>query len=215
MASNPTRYNLYNEPLSVKNVIKYLYSLNYYDIIPHFTLDITDTELHITTIYSASSTSLPVNGYTNIIYNIHTKKWKGIINLASIIDGHLVDKTFTNIQRDFPFVIENNLLKIKYQNPYVEYVIESDYIEDVLEPSLNVFVSRIINPYNINTLPSIMDNMRHYLKIRHFASYEDVEKFYDKIDAHEKHLLFLLKKNIINDTSFLPEELWENIYKFH
>jgi hypothetical protein len=215
MASNPTRYNFYNQPLSVKNVIKYLYSLKYYGIIPHFTLNITDTELHITTIYTATETTLPLNGYTNIFYNIHTKKWKGIINLASIIDGRLVDKTFTNIQRDFPFVLENNLLKINYQNPYVEYVIESDYIEDVLEPSLNKFISRIINPYNITSLPAIMDNMSHHLKIRHFASYEDVEKFYDRIDKHERHLLFMLKKKIIHETSFLPEEMWRTIYRYY
>jgi hypothetical protein len=215
MASNPTRYYIYNQPLSIKNVIKYLYFLNYYNIIPHFTLDITDNELRIITIYSATSTTLPLNGYTNIIYNIHTKKWKGIINLASIVNGCLVDKTFANIQRDFPFVIENNLLKINYQNPYVEYIIESEYIEDVLEPSLNKFVRTIVNPYNTFILPAIMYNMSHYLKTRHFASYEDFENFLDRIDKHEAHLLFMLKKNIINNICFLPEELWKNIYKFH
>jgi hypothetical protein len=88
------------------------------------------------------------------------------------------------------------LLKINYQNPYIEYIIESYYIEDVLKPLLNVFVSRIINPYNITTntfyvtFPALMYHMNY-----HFASYKDFENFLNRIDKHEAHLLFMLKKH--------------------
>ncbi len=215
MASNPTRYYIDNEPLSVKNVIKYLYCLENYGIIPHFTLNITDTELHITVIYGYTTTLQPVMGFTNIVYNINTKKWKGINNIASIIDGQKVDNRYNNIQTNFPFVIENHLLKINFDNYYVEYIITSDYIEDVLEPSLNVFEATYINPRNMFTTHKILRDMPYFLNLHHFASDQDINNFYSKIDAHEKYLLFMLKKKIVNETYFLPDELWKNIYKFH
>ncbi len=215
MAANPQRYYINNQPLSIKNVLQYMFCLNYNGIIPDFTVSIDNNELCINTIYSATSTRIPVNGYTTIIYNIYTKKWRGIINLASIIDGRLVDKTFANIYRDFPFVIENNLLKINYEFPYIEYVIESDYIEDILEPSLNVFNildHASINPYNIFPTPQNINRMHYHLATN--SMFYSLLNFYNKIDLHEKYLLFQSIKPIINEIYHLPEELLENIYYY-
>jgi hypothetical protein len=226
MASNPMMYNIDNESLNISNIINYLYYLNYHKIIPAFTFNF-DNEIKetmtITVIYSISSTNLPLSGYTTITYNIQTQKWKSSINLSSISDGCLIDKTFTNIQRDFPFVIDNNLLKINYQYPYVEYVIESEYIEDVLEPSLNKFInvsnSYLINPYNIITVPIINNNMSIvlqslYMSSKHFGNYSDFVIFNTSYRIHKKYLEFLSKKNIINKQIFVPDELWEIVYKY-
>jgi hypothetical protein len=226
MASNPMMYNIDNESLNISNIINYLYYLNYHKIIPAFTFNF-DNEIKetmtITVIYSMSSTNLPLSGFTTITYNIQTQKWKSSINLSSIIDGRLIDKTFTNIQRDFPFVIDNNLLKINYQYPYVEYVIESYYIEDVLEPSLNKFInvfnSYNIDPYNIITDPIINNNMSIvlqslYMPSKHFGNYNDFVIFNTNNRNHKRYLEFLLKKYIINDRIFVPEELWKIIYKY-
>jgi hypothetical protein len=178
-------------------------------------INTTDTELQIITIYSYTSTRLPVSGHTIITYNIYTKKWKGNINLSSHVDGNLVDKTFTNIKHNFPFIIDNSLLKINYQQPYVDYIIESDYIEDVIEPSLNVFTHNIINPYNMIMIPEISRMMTYYLNVRNFGNEQAIQQFYLKVDAHEKYLLFLSKKNMINNVQFMPEELWEIVYNFY
>jgi len=180
MASNPIKYYINNEPLSIKNVIKYLHYLYQKSVIPHFTLNLSDDELAITTIYSATSTQLRLSGYTIITYNIYTKKWKGSINLASIIDGRLVDKTYTNILKDFPFVVDNNLLTINYQQPYVEYIIESNYIEDVLEPSLNVFTHAFLNTYSITT-HFCNNTLKYIIEASHLYP-DDIDKFYRKFD---------------------------------
>ena len=219
MASNPMMYNIDNEPLNMGNVIKYLYYLNYEKIIPPFTFNF-DKEMNdtmtIIVIYSPSSTIIPLSGHTIITYNIHTQKWKSSINLLSIIDGRLVNRTFANIQQKFPFVIDNNLLKINYQYPYVEYVIESDYIEDVLEPSLNEFISDHIDPYNIMTTPTINSNMHFSLQSsrRPFGNYTDYIIFHMNDNRHKRYLEFLSKKNTINESLYVPEELWDIIYKY-
>ncbi len=214
MASNPQNYIFNNEPLSVNNVINYLLCLKHFNIIPNFMIDITDDELHITTIYS---NQFNVSGYTLITYNIKTKKWKGCINLSSNEYGNYSPITYTNISRDFPFVINNNLLKINYQYPYIEYNIESDYIEDVLEPSLNVFNHPVLNPRNMIS-HSILSNQytyeNYYLRLVN-TNVNDIQTFYNKIDAHEKYLLFLSKKNIINQNYYLPEELWRIIQSYY
>ena len=215
MASNPTMYNINNEPLSVKNVIKYLYCLNRNGIIPKFTLNITNTELHITVIYGYSTTSLPFMGFTTIVYNIYTKKWQSINNIVTLIDGQKVDNRFNNIQTNFPFIIQNNLLKINFDNYYVEYIITSDYIEDVLEPSLNLFDENLINPRNMFITPTILREISYYLNVGRYGSDVDIQEFYRKVDDHERYLLFLLKKKNVNETFFLPEELWKNVYKYY
>jgi hypothetical protein len=219
MASNPMMYNIDNKPLSVDNIINYLYYLNYHKIIPDFTFQF-DSKMEeimtITVIYSASTTIIPLSGYTIITYNIKTQKWKSSINLASIIDGRLVDKTFTNIQRNFPFVIDNNLLKINYEHPYVEYVIESNYIEDVLEPSLNTFISDHIDPYDIKPDPAMKNKMFWFFLLnKTFGDYVEFLVFTTNNSIYERYLEFLSKKNTINEKKFVPEELWDIIYKYY
>jgi len=229
MASNPVQYNIDNEPLDIKNVIKYLYCLKLYQIIPHFNLDITDKELNITTIYSPTSTNLPFNGYTVITYNIYTKKWKGVINLNNIENGSLVNKTYLNLKNNFPFVIDNDLLSIKYEHPYAEHIIESEYLEDVLEPSLNVFRHNLFNPRNINSaicFATVIRNgysitynniygMDYAIEHYHNGKKSDIQNFHRKIEEHENYLMFMSKKDIIKKSFFLPEELWRTIYKFY
>ncbi len=206
MASNPLRYYIDNQLLNIKNIINYLFCLSYHKIIPKFMLDTTDDELIITIIYSSSTTSLKLCGSSIITYNIYTKKWKGVINLYSIIDGKMLDRNYINIQRDFPFIVDNNLLKINFQHPYVEYVIESDFIEDVLEPSLNKFIHSAFDPRDLITIPTF----HNFIHIS-----PNIREFYDKVDDHERHLLFLSKKALVNKKYFLPEELWINIYKYY
>ena len=214
MSSNPHNYTINNEALSIKNVIIYLLCLKYHEVIPNFMVDITDDELHITTIYS--SCKFNVSGHTIITYNIYTKKWTGNINLSPVEYGNYSTITFSNIERDFPFVIDNSLLKINYQHPFVEYIIESDYIEDVLEPSLNVFNHPYLNTRNILSFPLLLNKYfyENSLKSIHITN-DEIQTFYNKIDAHEKYLSYLSIKNIINETHYLPEELWIDIYKYY
>ena len=214
MSSNPHNYTINNESLSIKNVIIYLLCLKYHEIIPNFMVDITNDELHITTIYS--SCKFNVSGHTIITYNIYTKKWKGSINLSPVEYGNYSTITFSNIERDFPFVIDNSLLKINYQHPFVEYIIESDYIEDVLEPSLNVFNHPYLNTRNMLSFPLLLNKYlyENTLKSIHITD-DELQTFYNKIDAHEKYLSYLSIKNIINETHYLPEELWIDIYKYY
>ncbi len=216
MASNPNNYTINYEPLSVKNVIDYLLCLKHHEIIPNFMLDITDDGLHITAIYSYASCKFNVSGHTIISYNIYTKKWKGNIIFSSMEFGNSTNITFNNIYRDFPFVIDNNLLTINYEYPFIEYIIESDYIEDVLEPSLNVFNHSSLDPRHMMSDPSFADKYiyEYYLRLVNINK-DDIQPFYNKIDAHEKYLLFLSKKNIINQNHYLPEELWRIIYNYY
>ncbi len=214
MASNPRIYTINNQLLNIKNVIAYLFCLKQYDIIPKFIINITDNELQITTIYPYEPLKYQYSGYTIITYNIYTKKWKGSINLTPneyIANSNI---TYITINRDYPFIIDNNLLTINFQYPFIEYIIESDYIEDVLEPSLNKFVHPYLNPYNLYLPNNIQSDFRYYynLDMRMFI---DIKPFYNKYDEHEKRLAFLSKKNIISENYYLPEELWIEIYKYY
>jgi hypothetical protein len=214
MAVTTRRYYLDNEPLTPKNIVNYLFHLQYYNIIPHFTVNYTDTEMSIIIIYSAQSTNLPLYGHTIITYNIYTKKWHSSINLSSIIDGKLVINVFNNINNNYSYLINNNLLKIKYQSPYVEYVLESHHIEDILEASLNEFNHATIDPRNITNYQNLVSHLlytQRYIVNNEIA----INNFNNKIDQHEKYLLFQLVKNIINEKYFLPEELWNKIYSLY
>ncbi len=219
MASNPRSYHMFNESINIKNILKYLIALETYNIIPSFTINITDSELIITTIYSEKY-KFPLSGHTIIVYNIHTKKWKSYINLVLIING-FKQTIYSIFEQHYPYLIDNNLLKINYQPPYIEYVLESDYIEDILEPSLNNFInghtlyrtSHSIDPYNILYDTNIVRNMSHFILNRtDRMNVSDVKHFYKKINENERRLLFESKMKIINDAYFLPEELWNLIY---
>jgi hypothetical protein len=204
-----TYYSFDNESLNVKNIIMYLLCLSRQDVIPRFTLDFTDTELSITTIYSAHTTHLPLIGYSIITYNIYTKKWKSIINLESKTNG--VTKTnymYEIIKWNFNDLIDNNLLKIKYDAPYIDYILESDYIEDIIEPSLNLFYYKT----KVDSTKVFGVTMEYALSL--YYNVNDIEKFYKKVDKYEKYLLFQSIKKIINNKHLLPEELWDEIYKF-
>jgi hypothetical protein len=204
-----TYYSFDNESLNVKNIIMYLLCLSRQDVIPRFTLDFTDTELSITTIYSAHTTHLPLIGYSIITYNIYTKKWKSIINLESKTNG--VTKTnymYEIIKWNFNDLIDNNLLKIKYDAPYIDYILESDYIEDIIEPSLNLFYYKT----KVDSTKVFGVTMEYALSL--YYNVNDIEKFYKKVDKYEKYLLFKSIKEIINNKHLLPEELWDEIYKF-
>jgi hypothetical protein len=204
-----TYYSFDNESLNVKNIIMYLLCLSRQDVIPRFTLDFTDTELSITTIYSAHTTHLPLIGYSIITYNIYTKKWKSIIHLESKTNS--VTKTnymYEIIKWNFNDLIDNNLLKIKYDAPYIDYILESDYIEDIIEPSLNLFYYKT----KVDSTKVFGVTMEYALSL--YYNVNDIEKFYKKVDKYEKYLLFQSIKKIINNKHLLPEELWDEIYKF-
>jgi hypothetical protein len=212
MASTQLIYRINNEPLNVMNIITYLCVLVTYNIIPKFTLDFTKTDMTIIVIYSLRSTSLPLSGYTIITYNIPTKKWKSYINIGTIVNGTVVNNIFNRFQHDYPYLIENNLLKINYKAPYVEYILESDYIEDILEPSLNSFnANHGINPRDCVLTGTILSNMRYILMS--ISSEIDIARFYQRVDMHEQFLLFESIKETINKSHYLPDELWRIVYQ--
>lgn len=208
MALNLTRYSFNNTPLTIKNVIHYLYALNYHQIIPKFWLNFSDTEMHINIIYDyINFTKYNIYGYSTIIYNIETKKWKSIINTSTNINDRLND-SYKRFKDNYMYLIENNMIKVNYNHPYIEYVLESDYLEDILEPSFNEFNMRNIIS---NT---IMDNfMKDIVRIQRLKDH--IKNFYNKVNENENKLLFLLKKHIINTHNYLPNELWNNIYIYY
>jgi hypothetical protein len=213
MASTPLIYRLNNEPLNVKNILSYLNFLTSIRIIPIFSLNFTDTEMEIITIYSAHSTHLPLSGYTRIIYNIITKKWKSIINLMLINNE---DNVYNMLDTYYPYLITNNLLRINFDNNYIEYILESDYIEDILEPSLNKFApfdtnfrNLYLGPYMIRTIKETLVNK--YVIIKE----EDYNNFYSKLHEREEFILFEENRQIINNNYYLPVELWTVVYNLY
>jgi hypothetical protein len=220
MALTTKRYNINNEPISIRNIIYYLTNLSWLGVIPKPYVNIIDNEIHIMTVYDISS-KCSYYGTSLIIYNIHTQKWKAILDIAtSFIGGTLTLNTYERIKNDYYYLIENNMVSINYNYPYVEYVLVSDYLEDILEPALNNFsedyvsvCSKHINPRNI-ILDEGDKSVIEFMMNKRF-NMNEIKIFYDKLKDHEKYLLFQTIMECINRKYYLPNELWLNIYKYY
>jgi hypothetical protein len=214
MSSTTINYRINNKPLNIKNIINYLYSLKYYKIIPNFGLNFTATEMEILTVYS-SNDAFPYRGHTIITYNITTKKWKSCIYLYSVINNKLINNIFTILHRNYPYLCINNILKIDNTNyPYADYILESDYIEDIFEPSFISFnQTHSINPRNITINRYIVDSMRRAFQNNNYEA--EIEAFYQRIEQEDKRVLLESIKEIINNKHYLPEEIWRNVARFY
>ncbi len=214
MASTPLIYRINNETLNVKNIICYLYFLEFNDIIPKFSLNFTDSQIEIIIIYSAHSTNLPLRGYTVIKYNMYTKKWISFININN---HNSTDTIYNVINRDYPYLITNNLLKINMDGQYLEYVLESEYIEDILEPSLNKFSTFDSNFRNMYISSHLCQNIKEILLYRRFdINEQEYDNFYERYHEYEQSKLFEKQKTLIRNNNYnLPEELWGRIYYFY
>ncbi len=207
-------YRINNEALTVKNICSYLYFLEFHSMIPKFSLNFTDTYMEIITIYSAHSTRLPFSGYTVIRYNIHTQKWSSVINLTHLNSS---DTIYNILDRDYPYLITNNLLKINMDGPYIEYVLESDYIEDILEPSLNKFSQFEPNYRSVNIPAYIFKHIKYTLQNKGIHINDQAyDNFYERLHEHEQFVAFEETKQQINNSNYeLPGELWNRVYHFY
>ena len=211
-------YYIDNVPVNICNFIKYLCYLKTYGVIPEFSVSHDIDNLYIQTIYTDYNGKWNKNGVSLIKYNIYTKKW------TSIID-HI---KYAEIYEKYYYLIENDLIKVNYTHPYVEYVLESDYLEDILEPSLNSFNNEYINDYRIPLYinPRNFNNNNNQittivgLGIAEMYNYlynmidRPIWPFYHKYSEHEKYLRFEERKQVFIDHNLiLPEEIWDNIYK--
>jgi hypothetical protein len=211
-------YYINNVPINIWNLIKYLCYLKTYGIIPEFSVSHDIDNLYIQTIYTDYNGKWNKNGVSLIKYNIYTKKW------TSIID-HI---KYAEIYEKYYYLIEYNMIKINYNHPYAEYELESDYFEDILEPSLNSFNNEYINEYRIplNINPRNLYNDYNQLVFIVSSGIEELYNnlynlidplilpFYQKYNEHEKYLKLESCKQLFTDNNLiLPQEIWDNIYK--
>lgn len=209
-------YYIDNEPVNIWNFIKYLCYLKTYGIIPEFSVSHDIDNLYIQTIYTDYNGKWNKNGVSLIKYNIYTKKW------TSIID-HI---KYAEIYEKYYYLIENDMIKVNYTHPYVEYVLESDYLEDILEPSLNSFNNEYINDYRIPLIinPRSFNNNNQIAIIVGLGIHEmytnlynmidqPIWPFYHKYNEHENYLRFEESKQVFIDHNLiLPQEIWDDIY---
>lgn len=215
-------YFFEKQPITVFNIVKYLAYLETHGIIPKFEFHNDDSNLYFE-IYYIGYNKWRKHGISLITYNIYTKKWKSIIDHAS----------YRDLYEKYYYLIENDMIKVKYTSPYVEYELESEYIEDILEPSLNIFDNKYINNYNIqfNIIPNnvIIDdnfvinkvnNTLYMLAMDYSNNYyhklQNILIFNNNFIKHEKYLNFEAIKKIYTDNYLiLPLEIWNNIYLFY
>jgi hypothetical protein len=202
MSSTTIKYMFNKERLSIMNIINYLCILVHFKTIPKFSVNFTNNEMEIITIYSVDSTDKPLNGYNIITYNFITKKWTTRINIQSIVNNEFINNICGILINNFPYLIDNNLLKVIYQNEYIEYILESDSIEDILEPSFISFNDSRINPREI-----IISS--HVVK---FSRIEYLDSNYDSDNAELNKRIFVFQS--IKKLYYLPEEMWNVIYSF-
>ena len=216
-------YYLDNKPINILNIIQYLCYMKTYGIIPEFHVYHDIYNLYIETHY-LNTFKWKKEGVSLIKYNIYTKKW------TSIID-HI---TYEEIYEKYYYLIENNLIKINYNHPYVEYELESDYFEDILEPSLNSFNNDYINEYRIplyinprnfiknninyiNNYNNIINTMMLGIETIYNNLYNDKHQnifpFFEKYNEHEKYLNFEACTQVYTyNNLILPQEIWNKIY---
>jgi hypothetical protein len=218
-------YYLNNKPVNIFNIIQYLCYMKTYGIIPEFNVFNDIDNLYIETCYT-NNCKWNKEGISLIKYNIYTKKW------TSIID-HI---KYQEIYEKYYYLIENDMIKVNYNHPYVEYELESDYFEDILEPSLNSFNDEYINDYRIQLDITPRNFIKHHIEYNYNnynnyimniirgiqAIYDNMynEKhqtmlsFYQKYNKHEQYLNFKACIQVYTDNNLiLPQEIWDNIYK--
>ncbi len=215
MASTQLVYTINGARLTVMNIIDYMFFLQAHCVIPKFSLNFTDNEMHITIIYVKNMYNNLV-GYTVIKYNINEKKWRSYINLETNMNSANI---YPYLSQHYPYLVENNLIKVNFEFPFYEYILESEYIEDILEPSLNNFnnnfnLHHIINPRNILIDWQTVNIMRYYLRNGTNSTIQEIEQFYQKVDKQKKRVHFQTIKHILNINYFLPDELWNNIFEY-
>lgn len=207
-------YYIDNVPVDIWNFIKYLCYLKTYGIIPEFNVFHDINNLYIQTLYTDYNGKWNKSGISLIKYNIYTKKW------TSIID-HI---KYAEIYEKYYYLIENNMIKVIYNYPYVQYELESDYFEDILEPSLNSFNEEYINNYTIplNINPRNFNNNQivFIVSLGIYEMYNNLYNaidqtifpFYKKYNEHERYLKYEKCKQILTDNNLiLPQEIWDNI----
>lgn len=232
MASRGQTHYINNEPISVFNIHKYLSYLARLEIIPWFDITFNNNEMQITTIYIINS-KWGKNGLSTITYNIITRKWKSVID----------NITYEELKNQYPYLIEKNMVSIKYEQPYIEYILESDDINDILEPSLNPFDKKYINHFLLEELARLRMEYEYEYSYAFDVPYGYKKEMYDSIcprfffsiDVNimsnnvepdelyefinnylefEDKINFELKKKIYeNIPNNIPEELWEYIFK--
>jgi hypothetical protein len=211
-------YYFENEPITVFNIVKYLTYLETYDIIPKFEFYNDDINLYFEIVYTDYIGKWKKQGIALITYNIYKKKWKSIIDHTS----------YKELYEKYYYLVENDMIKVNFTHPYVEYELESEYIEDILEPSLNSFDNTYLNnynvPLNINPYNVIQDVIQYDFnnslygiqRLYYLTCYDKLQNigpFYINFYEHEKYLNFEeCKKVYIDNNLLLPNEIWKYIY---
>ena len=154
MATSCQTHHIHNEPISIFNFHKYLNYLWVLGIIPEFKITFNEdfTELQLISIYTHNN-KWKKYGISLITYNINTRKWKSVIDIM----------TYEDLKNQYPYLIEKNLVSVSYNQPYIEYVLESDDINNILEPSLNPFDNMYINDAALQEMSYSFETEYNYL----------------------------------------------------
>ena len=227
---NPRNYSINNEPLSVLNIHKYLSYLLKLFVIPPFNVSFDNNEMQIVTVYNSNKWAK--NGVSIIKYNILTRKWTSIIDTM----------TFIELNTHYPYLVENNMVSTNYNYPYIEYVLESYNISDILEPSLNPFDKKYINTFvteemarlfiernNINDefyINILKQEIYDNINLRQLVSpdviiinnivMDDLFIFINDFIQFQNKFNFDSCKNVYQENNInLPEELWDIIYEYY
>jgi hypothetical protein len=186
--------------------------------------------MQIITIYK--SNKWVKSGVSIIKYNILTRKW------TSIIDNI----TFSELIDLYPYLYTNEMISTNYNPPYIEYILESSNIDDILEPSLNPFEKIYINKnvikdilgfegwpvYNSHLANEFIERTCNQINLRHFESrnlpiiidnvdMDELFRFTNDYIEFENKFNFDNYKKIYNEnlTVVIPEELWMIIFEYY
>jgi hypothetical protein len=186
--------------------------------------------MQIVTIYSSNKWAK--NGVSIIKYNILTRKWTSVIDNITL--GQLINQ--------YPYLYTNEMISTNYNPPYIEYILESSNINDILEPSLNPFEKIYINKnvikdvlgfegwpvYNSHLADEFIERTCNQINLRHLESrnlpiitdnvdMDELFRFTNDYIEFENKYTFDIYKRIYNEniTVVIPEELWMIIFEYY
>jgi hypothetical protein len=167
------KHYMNNEPISIHNIYKYLVNLLKIKVIPYFMVSINNTKDEITFTFNYTDIKFGKFGKSKLIYNIYTKIWTSKFNTTS----------FNTICKNYNYLIKANMVSIdNIVNNNIVINLQSQNIDDILEPSLNPFNTELnIDVYNMHEIDNtVIHNIYHseyYLFMNNVIQLDNYNKF--------------------------------------
>lgn len=178
------KHYMNNNPISIHNLYKYMKYLYKNGTIPEFKVHFNGDLTEIIFLTEYNSEKWGQEGTSIITYNINQNKWKCCINTKPINELYI----------EYPYLFENNLYTgiTVINEDYLTF--ESENIDDILEPALNIF-------YNKNDQKNLQSTNTTYIYNMVFSDYH---AFINNI-IYRDSIINNTKYNYLNYNSFEKE----------